>query len=807
MFKIGDIKESMQGAGDLHNPADIIRDVAFDSRQIGDGRHTLFLCLPGEWRDGHDYAEHAYANGVRNFITSRPLDLDANVIIVDDVLKRFQEWMKHYRLACQHTTFIGITGSNGKTVVKEWLYQLLQSSKKVTKSPRSYNSSLGVPISLSHVSREDDMAIIEAGISASGEMQLLADMIQPTVGVFTNIGSAHDEGFRSRAEKIAEKARLFYSCRDIIYRKDHLEIDSHLTTSYSEKNLISWGYHPDATYKLEDVDAQGIKISWDHDSLILKTKQKDYITVENMFCAMVTALHLGISKEDILSECEHFLQPAMRMELVEGIDDSILINDAYSSDIQSLKHAIQYAENQDQKRPLTIILSDLDHNQDEKTTLSQVSELLKGSRASRLISIGKSSINLHANGDHYHFPDTPSLYAVIDEFDWGRHIILIKGARRFKLDILAEKLEKKSHSATLEIDLTALHHNITQYEKLLSDNTRLIAVIKASAYGAGIEKLAREIDGHDPAYLAVANADEGLLLRQMNIDRRIIVLNPDPEKIDVLFSYRLEPEVYSFPMLETIAQQAEGRQEHIHIHLKMDSGMGRLGFRSGDAEAVKKILHSHRFIQVATVFSHLSSADDPAEDNYSLQQIKEYGDFYDELTAGWDHLPKRHILNSSGAKRFPEHHYDYVRLGIGLYGIGVPTMPSLLPVHRLEATIISIKKYASGESIGYNRSAILKEETVIGVINIGYADGLMRHGSQGKIQFYYQGHHIPTVGNICMDMTMVDLSSVALPQVGDRVEIFGTHITLDALAEQLDTIPYEILTRIAPRVKRKYIIQ
>ena len=579
-----------------------------------------------------------------------------------------------------------------------------------------------------------------------------------------------------------------------------------MTEVYADKSLITWGYSDGAKYKVTDTAPDTIVLSWSENSIEIVVPRNDYVTIENLIFSIVTAIEIGIHPDTITEEIKNFLQPSMRMEQIEGIDGSILINDAYSSDLQSLQHSLQLAESLDPDRSLTLIISDFHDVRDQKAMTKAISDVLKKSKINRLISIGKSSVNLHSKGDHYHFPDTPSFYAVVDDFDWENHVILIKGARKFKLDVLAEKLENKSHSAILEIDLTALHHNISTYEKIMGEGCRFIAVIKASAYGGGIEKLAKEIDAHDPAYLAVANADEGLSLRQIGIDRKIIVLNPDPAKVDVLFLYNLEPEVYSMSMLMAIEKEATRRQESISIHIKMDSGMGRLGMRQEDVEGIQGLLKGCPYLKVGTIFSHLSSADDPQEDDYSYKQIDAYHTFYNALTSAWEVKPKRHILNSTGAKRFPNYQYDYIRLGIGLYGIGVPQMPSLVPVHTLKATIISIKEYAIGDSIGYNRSAILKSETLIGVLNIGYADGLIRKGSCGRISFLYQGNEVKVVGNICMDMTMIDLTQVVNPQVGDQVEIFGVHNRIEKLATGMDTIPYEVLSRIAPRVKRKFII-
>lgn len=808
MINLKTVSEAISARFEFNNPQIIIDGFSFDSRRIINGHATIFIALPGIDRDGHQFISDAYQKGVRNFMVDhqyKVIHTDANYLRVENVLKGLWDWAKHHRGQLINTTFIGITGSNGKTIVKEWLYQLLNIKYKVGKSPRSFNSKIGMPISILEIKPEDELALIEVGISQRGEMIGLSEILQPEIGIITNIGDAHDDGFVSRKEKLEEKLLLFNSCSKIIYNGDDVFIKQAIKKKFSDRKLISWGSGDTNDLKVVSLNASDTLFIWN------KIKHHFHFSnpipfVENLLHCITLALQFDIPIEEIKEKINVFDQLEMRLEHIQAIDNSTIINDAYVLDQSSLKlsldHLIQTAEN----RKTALILSDF------PSVLSpeewkMIENTIRMYPLDRIITIGEEIKNLNSvANERIHFNKTEELIEKILEYDWKGFSILLKGARKYSLDRLVPRLERKSHSALLEINLSAISHNINVFKKHLKEGTSLITIIKASAYGGGIEKLARTIANHDPAYIAVAHIDEGIDLRIAGIEKRIIILNPDPQKLKLAFENKLELEVYSLDLLNKICTFATSN-EITPIHLKLDSGMHRLGFLESELPDLINTLIENPGLKIATVLSHLSGSEDPALDPYSRQQIEGFLHMHIILEQSLNVSLPRHILNSEGIIRFPNAHFEYVRLGLGMYGISSTIGSQLIKTHALYAQLIHIKSIKSGESIGYSRAEYIHRDSIIGVINIGYADGILRSLSKARGKVWYKNKLVPIVGNVCMDVTMIDLTDVNEPRLGDKVELFGLNHSIEDLAREAQTIPYEILTRLSSRIVRKYTVE
>jgi alanine racemase len=807
LHNLKEVSKAISGHLEVHYPLLDVNNFSFDTRRIFDGESTIFIALPGIDRDGHQFIKEAYLKGVRNFLVHQGYKIeffDANYLVVDDVLQGLWAWAKHHRDKLSGTKFIGITGSNGKTIVKEWLYQLLGMKYTVGKSPRSFNSKIGVPISILEIQPEDEIALIEVGISEAGEMEGLADILNPEIGIITNIGDAHDEGFNSKKDKLIEKLRLFKSCNKIIFHDDNILIKETIEEVYPDKTYLSWGADQKNVLKTVSSNASDTVFVYQ------KTTYHFHFSnplpfVENLMHCITLALHFDIPIADIQDKIKVFDQLEMRLEHIQAIDNSIIINDAYILDQSSLKlsldHLIQTAEG----RKTALILSDFPKSL-SVNEWNNIEKLLEIYPLSRIITVGEEINGLKSiTKDRSHFTTTEELYEKVLEFDWRDFSILLKGARKYSLDILVPRLERKSHSASLEINLSAISYNINVFKKSLSEGTALITVIKASVYGGGIEKLARTIANHDPAFIAVAYIDEGIELRKSGISERIIILNPDPQKIKLAYAFQLELEVYSLDLLEKICIYSQSN-EITPIHLKIDTGMHRLGFLESDIPALINMLLENSHLKIATIFSHLSGSEDCNLDGYTRHQIDKFIRLHKIIEQSLNIKLPRHILNSEGIVRFPDFHFEYVRLGLGMYGISSSMGPQLMKTHALYAQIIHIKNIKGGESIGYGRAEYLKRDTTIGVVNIGYADGIMRSLSSANGKFWYKNQLVPILGNVCMDLTMIDLTNIANPLVGDKVEIFGLNHSIEALAKEAGTIPYEILTRLSSRIVRKYTV-
>ncbi len=789
-----------------------------DSRSLCFPEETLFFALKTKRNDGHKYIEELYAKGVRNFVVTELPDTikhcqGSNFLVVNDTLKALQ------RLAAKHREqfdipVIGITGSNGKTVVKEWIYQLVTPDKVVTRSPRSYNSQIGVPLSVWLMNEHTELGVFEAGISEMGEMEALQPIIRPTIGIITNIGGAHQENFASLQEKCMEKLQLFKDCDVLIYNGDNELISSCVSKSLFTAREIAWSTK-DAERPLfiEQIekDDTGTTIKYQYLGFLKEYRIPfiDDASIENSLNCLAAALYLMISPEKIAQRMSQLESVAMRLEVKEGKNGCLLINDSYNSDFASLDIALDFMarreENKGKKR--TLILSDiLESGQPGKLLYRQVADLVHNRGVDRIIGVGES-ISSNASRfemDKQFFRTTTELIESGVLNTLKNEIILVKGARAFHFDTVSDLLELKVHETILELNLSALVENLNYYRNKLKQETKMVCMVKASAYGAGYFEIAKTLEEHRVDYLAVAVADEGADLRKAGINASIIIMNPEMTAFKTMFDYRLEPEVYSFHLLDVLIRAAEREGvSNFPIHIKIDTGMHRLGFDPKDMEKLKDRLHRQSAVIPRSVFSHLVGSDSARLDTFTHRQVELFEKASSELQEGFNHKILRHICNTAGIERFPSAQFDMVRLGIGLYGIDPFTNKILNNVSTLKSTILQIHDVEADETVGYGRKGILHRKSRIAAIPIGYADGLDRHLGNGKGYCLVNGQKAFYVGNICMDVSMIDVTDIECKE-GDKVIIFGDSLPVTILSDLLDTIPYEILTSVSDRVKRVY---
>lgn len=800
-----------------------IRHLLTDSRRLLEPQSTLFFAIRTRGGDGHRYVPELFRQGVRHFVVSdlkaMPEEVlqEAWVKVVPDPVAELQHLAQQHRKQFS-LPVIGITGSNGKTIVKEWLHQLLSPSLKVVRSPRSYNSQIGVPLSVWQLREEDELAIFEAGISQPGEMEHLERIIRPTIGIFTNIGQAHQEGFRSMEEKVQEKLKFFARCETLIYCRDHEQVHEQLAKAgFSQHKTFTWGHSPRADVQILESKTSGqktdLRYHWQGQQREVLIPFADAASVENACHCLATMLLLGITPATIAERMPELHAVEMRLELKKGINGCLLINDSYNSDLASLALALDFLNQQEQQRQKTLILSDiLQSGLSPENLYSQVAELLRQKGVQRFIGIGPELVRQRElfPPEAQLCPDTATFLQQLRTGSFQKETILLKGARPFRFEAISRRLEEKQHQTRLEINLHALVHNLKTYRSLLRPDTKVMAMVKAFGYGSGSGEVASLLQFHQVDYLGVAYADEGVDLRQSGITLPIMVMNPEEAGFAAMLQQRLEPEIYSFPLLEQFAQALEEaalpREElPFPIHLKLDTGMRRLGFEEQEVDPLLERLVHLPLLKVASVFTHLAASDAPEHDEFTRQQLERFEQMSSRIRQRLGYPFLRHALNSSGIARFPQWQMELVRLGIGLYGIeSSPEMQQRLqPVSALKTTISQVKEVQAGESIGYSRSAVAERPMRIATIGIGYADGLDRHLSRGHGRVFIHGKAAPIVGNICMDMCMVDVTNIPA-QPGDEVEVFGPHQPVQELARQLGTIPYEVLTSIPPRVKRVY---
>lgn len=738
---------------------------------------------------------------------------DAHFEKVDQPLRHLQQVAGKYRRQF-NLPVIGITGSNGKTIIKEWLYQLLSPDYDIMRSPRSYNSQIGVPLSVWGLEAPHELGIFEAGISLPGEMEHIAPIIDCQIGILTNIGAAHDAGFQSRAEKLQEKLRLFENAQTIIYCSDH-KLISDTIIKFKNKQLLDWSFENKKAFlyisNRELIPEKGYKLEVQFNDQPFKflIPFYDEASVENLLHCITCLLHLGLNPETINTRIEQLRPIEMRLELKSGINHCELINDSYSADLSSLAIALQFMEQQSREAKKTIILSDfLESGLSPSALYSQVAQLLEVRDIDRFIGIGSdiSKINSFFTQkiEPHFYQSTEQFLRNLHQHTFQEEVILLKGARIFAFERIAARLEQKIHSTRLEVDLDALIHNFNEYARLLLTQTKIMVMVKAAAYGSGSVEVARLLEARGADYLAVVYTDEGVELRKAGIKMPIMVLNPEVSGFTQLIDYQLEPEIYSIDLLKELIHFSGKRK--IDIHLKVDTGMRRLGFEEEQLEQLCQFLLNNPFIHVKSIFSHLASSEDPKEDAFTKKQFARFDQYYAFIAKRIGYQPSRHILNSNGISRFPERQMEMVRLGIGLYGKdNSPKMQSRLRVvHELKATISQVKTIKPGETIGYGRRGRAEQTLRIATINIGYADGLSRMMGNGDFQVIIHQKKASTIGNICMDMCMIDITHIPEASRGDEVLIFGHAQPVETFAEAMQTIPYEVFTRISNRVKRIY---
>ena len=794
-----------------------------DSRSLCFPESTLFFALRSERNDGHKYIPELYNRGVRNFVvSSTPQNAadyaDANFLKVTDVLSALQRLAERHRDEFD-IPVVGITGSNGKTMVKEWLYQLLSPSMTVTRSPRSYNSQIGVPLSVWLLNERTQVALLEAGISEVGEMDALQDIIQPTIGVLTSLGAPHQENFRSLEEKCMEKLMLFKNASFIAYNTDDAVVSRCVRRNSFKASKIGWSReNPSEALYIKNVssgtDATTILYVYKGKEASYRLPFIDEASVECSFACAAIALHLGITAEQ-LDERMATLDPvAMRLEVKEGIHGCTLINDTYNSDINSLDIALDFMnrrpDQNGQRR--TLILSDIYQSGETQQRLyEKVSELALNRGVQKFIGIG-SVLKANASAIHVpecHFFEDVQSFVDSDVFrSLHDELILVKGSRAFGFDYIAELLEQKVHETILEVNLNALVDNFNYYRSLMKPETKLVCMVKADAYGAGAVEVSKTLQDHRVDYLAVAVADEGVTLRKNGITCNIIIMNPEMTAFKTMFDYDLEPEVYSFRLMDALIRAAEKEGiTNYPVHIKLDTGMHRLGFDPDKDidEVIGRLKHQNAIIP-RSVFSHFVGSDSDELDDFSTSQFEKFQRAADKLQAAFNHKILRHIANSAGIEHFPERQLDMCRLGIGLYGVNPRNNKMINNVSTLKTTILQMRTVPADETVGYSRKGKLSQDSVIAAIPIGYADGLDRHLGNGNGYCVVNGRKAPYVGNICMDVAMIDVTGINCKE-GDMVEIFGNNLPVTVLSDALDTIPYEVLTSVSNRVKRIYLME
>jgi alanine racemase len=801
-----------------------------DSRQLLEPASTLFFAIAAHRRDGHDFIRDLHGKGVKNFVITRSgseySDLeDSNFLEVTDSLAAMQELAAWHRSKF-HIPVIGITGSNGKTIVKEWLYQLLHEDFNIVRSPKSYNSQVGVPLSVWQMREGHDLAIFEAGISKPGEMDSLEKIIRPTIGVLTSLGEAHSEGFNSPEQKMDEKMKLFHGAGALVYGmesglpgSDLAELHSCLNPG-SSASYYAWSVEPGAWLTVKDIrkTASSATIDAFHSDhpCSITIPFTDEASVKNALTCWTVLLVLGVSQEKISAGMSRLQPVNMRLELKKGRNGCTIINDSYSADLSSLSIALDFMEQQHNDLRKTVILSDfLQSSMPDQALYSEVIGQLDKHGVSRFIGIGprisKAFRDNPGPGERMEVRLFETADAMLQQFRtslFRDEIILVKGARVFEFEKIVQVLEQKSHQTILEIDLNSIAHNLKQYQARLEKGTKVMAMVKAFAYGSGGAEIAGILQYHKIDYLGVAYADEGVELRKAGISVPIMVMNPEQNSFYTLLEYRLEPELYSFQLLEQwenfLGQQAATEYP---VHIEIETGMNRLGFDPQDVERLADVLKQGRSM-VRSVFSHLAASEDMDQDKFTRQQYERFLDTAVSLERQLGYKILKHIANSAAIIRHPYAHLDMVRLGIGLYGIEQNSSElDLQVVATLKSTVAQIKSLEAGDSVSYNRRGIVGRQSLIATIRIGYADGIPRRLGNGKGKVWVRGKLAPVIGTVCMDMIMIDITDIPGIGEGDEVVIFGRGLPVQELASWADTIPYEIMTGISQRVKRVYFME
>ncbi|HLP65839.1 bifunctional UDP-N-acetylmuramoyl-tripeptide:D-alanyl-D-alanine ligase/alanine racemase [Flavobacterium sp.] len=798
------IKAQFNGANDIA----IIDTISIDSRSLQNSDSTLFFAIVGPNHDGHQYINQLLENGVFNFVVHHiPENLEgkANFLIVENTVEALQTFAASYRSNFDFP-IIGITGSNGKTIIKEWLNFLLSPDYNIIRSPKSYNSQVGVPLSVLGINEKHNLGIFEAGISTVNEMENLQKIIQPTIGILSNIGSAHDEGFHDAGEKIKEKLKLFSSVEVLILNKNRT-IEAFLNPKIK---TFTWSSDDGKANVFiiakESSDRTELKITYDKLCFKIGIPFQDQASIENAIHCLMVMLYLGYEQNTIQDRMALLYPVEMRLKVKNGINNTTLIDDSYSSDFQSLKIALDFLESQKQYKKKTLILSDIfQSGLITEELYSKVSQLIISNKINRVIAIGETISSFKNKFPNcLAFPSTEKFVNEIDSIPFENETILIKGARHFHFEEIVSLLEEKTHETVLEINLNAISHNLNYYKSRVKPATKMMVMVKAFGYGNGGYEIAKLLSHHKVDYLGVAFADEGIALKNAGIDLPIMVLNPESTSFSAIIQYHLEPEIYSIKGLTAFLKLAEQKKlKNFPIHIKLDTGMHRLGFEEEHIEELIHKLKDNKTVQVKSILSHLAASDDMKHIDFTLSQIKLFDKLSSRLMSELNIKPIRHILNSSGIANFPQAQYDMVRLGIGLYGVAndEDEQKYLENVGTLKSIISQVRTIHEGESVGYSRRFMATKTTKIATIPIGYADGISRHLGNGVGYVTIKNKKAPIVGSVCMDMLMVDVTDIDCKE-GNEVIIFGKDPSVQFIAKQLGTIPYEIMTSISQRVKR-----
>lgn len=811
-FQIGEIAELTNGRL-IGEGARVVESIATDSRSLPGSTNVLFVAIAGDHHNGNDFLSEVYDKGIRCFLTDQdPKELfdDASYCITGNALAALQLLAAARRNAFKGTA-ISITGSNGKTIVKEWLYQILQRKASVVRSPRSYNSQLGVPLSIWQLSERYRYAIIEAGISRLGEMEKLERIIHPDIGILTNIGPAHNENFSSESVKLKEKLQLFRNCRKLIYnadlKVDNLKISEYLKEYNAEK--VDWSVSGSAKYIYsitENIPGKpNLKLKVKSESYLFELPYTDGASVENLLNVITTLMELGMEPAEIAVGLKLLEPVEMRLETLNGVLGSTLVNDVYNADLSGLAVALNVLDQLKKHKKKVVILSDLYQSGMQPEDLyREVAGMLKFRNIDKVICVGENSTK-----QRHFFPDNSEFYDKTEDFlsffnrsDINDAAVLIKGARKFHFEDITQLLQLQYHKTVLEINVNALTENLNYYRSLLNSRTKIMVMVKALSYGSGGDEIAAFLQHEKVDYLAVAFPDEGIRLRKAGTKLPVMVMNADKDDYRTLFEYNLEPEIYCRSGLEQFVRMSRfmGMADH-PIHIKLDTGMHRLGFEEEDMEWLLSCLREENVV-VKSIFTHLVGSDEPQLDGFSKQQAEKFKTMAGKIKSIAGDSVMLHMLNSAGIERFADYQFDMVRIGIGLYGHGYRA--DLAPVSTFKTVISQIRNVKKGDTVGYNRSGKVLRDSRIATIPVGYADGIDRRLGNGNYSFYLNGKKVPVIGNVCMDMTMIDISGVDAT-IGDTVELFGKNLPVSEMADKLDTIVYEILTSVPERVKRVYI--
>ncbi len=820
MYTISEIAAIIHASVSGDEPEAGIQVLLTDSRQLTEPQHTLFIALVTERNDAHQYIYGLVQKGVKAFVVTFIPENCKGIegicfLLVENTRKALQQLAAHHR-GRFHIPVIGITGSNGKTIVKEWLYQLLKTDYSIVRSPKSFNSQIGVPLSVWQMKEEHSLGIFEAGISEPGEMAVLRDIIRPTVGILTSLGTAHDEGFKDTSQKLKEKLSLFADSETVIVNA--LSLPENYTDLLTGKKWLVISRSPHARLQILHTEAEGhqtrIRAHYQGSDLELLVPFSDSASVNNAITCWATLLHLHVPGEEIRQRMLRLQSVEMRLELKLGNNNCILINDFYNSDINALEIALHHLKQQHRGGQKIVILSDIEQSGKLSWELyTHVARLLSQFHIDVFIGIGKE-----ISSQRKLFPGPSHFYSSTQEFldeartnpdlQFHNAIILLKGARSFGFEAISKQLQQKSHDTVLEINLNSLVHNINFYRSQLEKKTKLMCMVKATGYGSGSTEIAFTLQHHHVDYLAVAYADEGVELRKAGIHLPVMVMSPEEASYDDMLAYQLEPELFSFKVIHDFSKALQNKaiSGPYPVHIKLDTGMHRLGFEEAQLDELCEVLQKETSIKVKSIFSHLVGSDSQAFDEFSKQQIARFEKMAAKLEAAIGYNTIRHICNSGAITRFKEAHYEMVRLGIGMYGVGFNDLEKqhLQNISSLKTRISQIRPLKKGETVGYNRKGIAERDMMIATIPIGYADGLSRRTGNGAFNVYVHGIACKTIGNICMDMCMIDVSGLNCAE-GDEVVVFETNSQLMALSAAMDTIPYEVLTNISTRVKRIYV--